>query len=131
MKKLIALIAILIPLTALAQTYFSVTTTAPPIAPTISSGFGTTPSVTQNNGASSFSINVGTGGTATSGVIGLPPALHAWVCTAADTGATPTGQTEQTATSTTTATLTNYSRTNGLAVAWTASEIIQVSCWPN
>jgi hypothetical protein len=102
-----------------------------PTAPTISSGFGTSPSVTHNNGTASFSINVGTGGSATSGVVGLPTASNAWACSAADTGTTPTGQTEQTATSTTTATLTNYSRTTGLAAAWTASEIIQISCWAN
>jgi len=100
-------------------------------APTISSGFGTSPSVSHNNGTLSFSINVGTGGSATSGVIALPSASNAWSCWAADTGATPTGQTEQTATGTATATLTNYSRTTGLAVAWTASEIIQVGCGAN
>jgi hypothetical protein len=100
-------------------------------APTISSGFGTSPSVTHNNGTASFSINVGTGGTATSGVVGLPTATDGWSCYASDTGTTPTGQTEPTAGSTTTVTLTNYSRTTGLAIAWTASEIIQVSCFAN
>jgi hypothetical protein len=100
-------------------------------APTISSGFGTSPSVSQKNTTASFSINVGTGGTATSGVVGLPTASHAWACFAADTGATPTGRTEQTAGSTTTATFTNYSRTTGTALAWTASEIIQIGCFAN
>lgn len=100
-------------------------------APTISSGFGTTPSVTHNNGTASFSINVGTGAAATSGVVGLPTASNGWSCYASDTGTTPTGQTEPTASSTTTVTLTNFSRTTGVAIAWTASEIIQVSCFAN
>jgi hypothetical protein len=101
------------------------------VSPTISSGFGTTPSISHANGTLSFSVNVGTGGTATSGVVGLPTATDAWSCWAADTGTTPTGQTEQTGTSTTTATFTNYSRTTGLAVAWTASEILQIGCAAN
>ena len=101
-------------------------------APTISSGFGTGPSVTHNNGSASFSINVGTGGTATSGVVALnATAADGWSCSASDPGTTPTGQTEVSSASTTTVTLTNYSRTAGTALAWTASEIIQVSCFAN
>jgi hypothetical protein len=100
-------------------------------APTISSGFGSSPSVSENNGTASFSINVGTGGSASSGVVGLPTASHAWSCFASDTGVTPTGQTEVMAGTTTSITLTNYSRTSGLATAWTASEIIQVGCFAN
>jgi hypothetical protein len=102
-----------------------------PTAPTISSGFGTTPTIASQNGTSSFSVNVGTGGTATSGVITLPTAVNGWSCFASDVGATPTGRTEPTAMTTTSVTLTNFSRTTGLAVAWTASEIIQVSCFAN
>jgi hypothetical protein len=100
-------------------------------APTISSGFGTTPTIASTNGPASFSVNVGTGGTATSGVITLPAAAHGWSCYCSDVGATPTGRTEPTAMTTTSVTLTNFSRTTGLAVAWTASEIIQVSCFAN
>jgi len=100
-------------------------------APTISSGFGSSPSISKNNGTSSFSVNVGTGGAATSGVVSLPTAANAWACWAADTGTTPTGRTEQTGTSTATATFTNYSRTTGSALAWTASEIIQIGCVAN
>jgi hypothetical protein len=61
----------------------------------------------------------------------VPTASHAWSCWASDTGTTPTGQTEPTAGTTTTLTLTNYSRTTGTPVAWTASEIIQVGCMAN
>ena len=48
--------------------------------PTISSGFGTTPSIVNSNGTAAFSINVGTGGTASSGVITLPAATTDWNC---------------------------------------------------
>ncbi len=100
-------------------------------APTVSSGFGSSPSITGNFGPSSFSINVGTGGAASSGVIGLPAAAHGWACTAADV-TTPTGDlTQQTDSSTTSATFTNYVRTTGIAGPWTASDILQASCWPN
>jgi hypothetical protein len=100
-------------------------------APTVSSGFGTSPSISHGASTASFSINVGTGGTASSGVVGLPAAVDAWSCFASDTGTTPTGQTEVTAGSTTTITVTNYSRTAGTPLAWTASEIIQLGCFAN
>lgn len=101
-------------------------------APTISSGFGTSPSVTQNNGPSSFSVNVGTGGTATSGVVGLPTAAHGWACSVADvtTASSSVFLTKQTASSTTTATIGNFN-TSGVATAWVASDILQISCQPN
>lgn len=103
-----------------------------PAAPTVSSGFGTSPTISQNNGTASFSINVGTGGVATSGVIALPAAPHAWACTVADVTTPATNMTQQTAAaSTTTVGFTNYVRTTGVAGAWTASDILQVSCWPN
>ena len=89
-------------------------------APTISSGFGTTPSIVASNGTASFTINVGTGGVATSGLIGLRAATTGWNCFATD----PTTNivTRETATTTTTATLT-------AASAWAASDILQVSCF--
>jgi hypothetical protein len=51
-------------------------------APTISSGFGTSPSIVSANSTASFRVNVGTGGVATSGVVGLPTAAgNGWSCT--------------------------------------------------
>lgn len=100
-------------------------------APTISSGFGTSSSVVSNNGTMAFSINVGTGGTATSGVIGLPTAPHGWACFGTDitTNSTAVSQTKQTATSTTSATIGNFSDV-AVATAWAASDIVSVSCFP-
>lgn len=101
-------------------------------APSIASGFGSSPSVTQNNGPASFSVNVGTGGSASSGVVTLPAAAHAWACSVADvtTQSTSVFLTKQTATGTTSVTFTNYN-TAGAATAWAASDVLQVSCWPN
>jgi len=97
-------------------------------APTIFSGFGTSPSVTASNGTAAFRINVGTGGTATSGVVGLPTAANGWNCFASDITTPATGHAiKQTATSTTSVTLTNYNNA-GAATAWAASDIIIVNC---
>jgi hypothetical protein len=98
-------------------------------APTISSGFGTTPSISANNGTFAFRVNVGTGGTATSGVVGLPAATTGWNCKATDitTNSSTVYQTKQTASSTTTATFGNFN-TAGAAAAWAASDILAVEC---
>lgn len=96
-------------------------------APTISSGFGTSPSIAASNGAAAFTINVGTGGTAQNGVIGLPAATTGWIVQARDLTNDATIVVSQTASSTTTATIQAYSRTTGLAVAFNASDILQVT----
>jgi hypothetical protein len=89
-------------------------------APTISSGFGTSPSIVASNGPSAFTLNVGTGGAATSGVVGLPAATTGWSCFANDR--TNNTVTRQTATTTTSATFT-------AAAAWAASDILNISCF--
>lgn len=93
-------------------------------APTVSSGFGTNPSIAANNGTGAFTINVGTGGSASSGVIGLPTATTGWVVNCTDLTTPGVNQTKQTAVSTTSATVTNYNTTTGMAAAWTASDIL-------
>src|SRR5882672_150581 len=95
------------------------------VAPTISSGFGSSPSIPNNNGTCSFTINVGTGGSATSGVIGLPTANVGWAvqCTDNTTTSATVFTTKQTATSATTATIGNFAAA-GTAAAWTASDIL-------
>jgi hypothetical protein len=100
--------------------------------PTIASGFGTSPSVVSANGPSAMSINVGTGGVATSGVVTLVPAITGWIChvnnfTAA--GAHVAYNTRQIATTTTSVTLENQTTSTGAAVAWAASDILRVSCF--
>lgn len=119
-------------------------------APTISSGFGTSPSIANNNGTGAFTINVGTGGTATSGVISLPQyvaaatqdsqstqgAANGYACSCADT-TTPTAGTciasgMSCSAGACTMTVGNYkmSTSTGLPVlsAWTASDVVAVTC---
>jgi hypothetical protein len=94
--------------------------------PTISSGFGTSPTVAHQNGSFAFEINVGTGGTASSGVIAFNTAAgDGWAvnCTDISTQSATVFLTKQTASSTTTATVTNYN-TSGAAAAWAASDLL-------
>lgn len=99
-------------------------------APTISSGFGTSPSVTINNGTPTFRINVGTGGVATSGTISLPIAPGGqWNCFCNDitTISTTVFMCRQTGGTNNTATIGNFN-TSGSASAWTASDVLLVQC---
>jgi hypothetical protein len=93
------------------------------VAPTISSGFGTSPSVPNGKSTVSFTINVGTGGTASSGVIAFPLAPDGWQVSCNDV-TTKIGPLQQTGTTTTTATITQYNF-SGTATAWSASDILQ------
>jgi hypothetical protein len=99
-------------------------------APTVASGFGTSPSIPHANGTAAFTVNVGTGGTASSGVLTLPAATTGWTCHV-DPNAAPqaAGVTYSAPTSTTSVTLTNYTQSTGVALAWAASEVLQVSCF--
>jgi hypothetical protein len=111
--------AVTLPALNLATTYISAT------APAISSGFGASPSIVHSNGTAVFTINVGTGGTAASGVIGLPRAKNGWAvhCDDITTQSTSVFVTKQTATSTTSATLTQYSA-SAVAAPWSASDVL-------
>jgi hypothetical protein len=87
--------------------------------PTISSGFGTSPSILSNNGSGTFRVNVGTGGVATSGVVGMPTAAAGWNCQVIDM--TNNTVTRETASTTTTVTVT-------AAAAWAASDTLIFNC---
>ncbi len=98
-------------------------------APTIASGFGTSPSVVANNGTAAFTINVGTGGTASSGVVTMPAATTGWACVVAPNAAPQAGAEMFSApTSTTSITITNYTASTAVALAWPASAVLQVTC---
>ena len=101
-------------------------------APTISSGFGTSPSVPANNGTAAFTINVGTGGTASAGVIGMPTATTGWNCSVTNRSAVVANRanqwTVQTATTTTSVTVQNQTISTGAALAWTASDVLALLC---
>ena len=88
--------------------------------PSISSGFGTSPSVASSNGTCTFRVNVGGGGAATSGVVTVgDTATTGWNCQVTDfSNNTVTRQTNQT---TTTVTVT-------AAAAWAANDILIFNC---
>lgn len=97
-------------------------------APTVTSA-GTSPSIPDNNGTCAFTVNVGTGGTATTVVLGLPTAPNGWSCTASDitTQSTSVFLQKQTASTVNSATIINYN-TAGAATAFTASDKLRMSC---
>lgn len=97
-------------------------------APTIASGFGTSPSISIQNGTTAFEITVGTGGTDTSGVITLPTASGGWNAHVSGlyTGST---MTRQTASSTTSVTLSNYDTVTGGNAAWSVGAKLRVICF--
>lgn len=99
-------------------------------APTISSGFGGTPSIVASNGPGAFTINVGTGGVATTGVVGLPTAAAGWSCNFNDQTTTSATVfiTKQTANTTASVTIGNFNDTTG-AAAWAAGDIINAQCF--
>ena len=89
-------------------------------APSISSGFGTSPSVSSSKGPYSFIVNVGTGGSATSGVVAMPAIAPAgWVCAVTDQDHNIA--TRESAYTTTTVTVT-------AASAWNASDHLLFVC---
>lgn len=98
-------------------------------APSISSGFGSSPSVVANNGTAAFTINVGTGGSATTGVVTMPAATAGWACSVNDVTTTSATVfiTKQTATTTNSVTVGNFT-TAGIAGAWVASDVLQFMC---
>lgn len=99
-------------------------------APTIASGFGSNPSIPNNNGTAAFTVNVGTGASASSGVITLPTATTGWICTCNDTSTFSSSvfACRQSGSSQTTATLTEY--TNAAAThAWASGDVLAVSCF--
>jgi hypothetical protein len=87
--------------------------------PTIASGFGTSPSIVNSNGTAVFEVNVGTGGSATSGVLTMPTASVGWSCQVTDMNTNDV--TRETAFTTTSVTLT-------AASAWTASDKLLINC---
>jgi hypothetical protein len=100
-------------------------------ATTVASGFGTSPSITASNGTAAFSLNVGTGGTATSGAIALPLAPNGWKLSVENITATSANRgnqrTVQTASTTSTATVQNQTISTGAALAWNASDVLLIS----
>jgi hypothetical protein len=100
--------------------------------PTISSGFGTSPSVSNANGSASFIVNVGTGGSATAGVIGMPTAAGGWNCFVGNLSAHAghrADDTVMTSSTVSTVTIENQTKSSGAATAWTTGDNLYLSCF--
>lgn len=82
------------------------------------------------NGTARFQVNVGTGCTGSQPLVfTLPAATNGWNCYAQDSSnAAGNAPAQSSAISATSVTVTNYSRTTGLAAAWTDSDLVVVSC---
>ena len=94
-------------------------------APTIASGFGTAPSVAYSRGTSNFGINVGTGGTASGGLLTMPAATAGWTLAAGAVSANTAGcVTSAVSTSATSVTVSNIILSTGAACPWPASAVI-------
>jgi len=94
--------------------------------PSISSGFGTSPSINSGATSGSFRLNVGTGGTANTGVIAFDKAAdNGWSCSCTNGSAVSVCRSEPT--STTTVTIKNYNSSLTLT-AWGASNVLQLQC---
>lgn len=100
--------------------------------PTIASGFGTNPAIVVANGSAAFTINVGTGGTASAGVVTMPAATTGWACQVENVTGVAANRanqrTVQTATTTTSITIQNQTISTGAALAWTASDVVRALC---
>jgi len=94
--------------------------------PTISSGFGTSPTISAVN-TFVFKIVVGTGGAA-NGTITLPAAQNGWLAFAADVTSGSTLFLQLTGSTTTSVTFTSFSVTTGAAANMSASDVILVNC---
>ena len=94
--------------------------------PTISSGFGTSPTILANS-TFCFKIVVGTGGAA-SGTITLPTAPNGWLAFAADVTSGSTLFLQLTGSTATSVTFTSYSVTTGVAANMSAGDVVLVNC---
>jgi hypothetical protein len=98
--------------------------------PTIASGFGASPFMTNANGTGFFTVNVGTGGTASTGTLTLPPAAHYWGCTCQDmsTFSTSVFMCRASATNSTTVSITNFN-SSAVATPWGSGDYVNVQCY--
>jgi len=97
-------------------------------APTIASGFGTSPSIVWQNGTATFLISVGTGGTATNGTITMPAATNSWSCIAQNQTLNALALTTLVGIPNNTSLyLTSYN-SSGVSTAWPTNTTIKLIC---
>jgi len=96
--------------------------------PVIASGFGTAPTI-KGATPNCFAVTVGSGGAA-NGTITLPTAPNGWMCIANDVTNGSALFLQQTASSTTSVTVTGYGITTGLATNMSAGDVIVMTWIP-
>jgi len=98
-------------------------------SPGIGTGWGTGASVVVHNGTAAIRVNVGTGGTASTGTITfLKAATTGWNCSATDITNPGGNLTRQSGSTTNSVSFTNYN-TSGVATAWPASDVLSILCF--
>ncbi len=99
-------------------------------APTLASGGCTNAAMVNNNGTARFEADVGTSCSGSQPLVfTLPAATTGWNCTAQNVTNPATSVAAQTsAVSTTSVTITSFSRTLGTAAAWADGDNVVVSC---
>jgi hypothetical protein len=97
-------------------------------APTIFSQFGTGATILHANGTASFQINVGTGGTSSSGAITLPVAPNGWNCLPINQLGVGVARQDNNPLPTL-AQFSNRDPATGNLVAWTSGATMLVSCF--
>ena len=95
----------------------------------IASGFGTGALIESGYTTQGFVINVGTGGSASAGVLTMPQATYGWMCLF-NAPADHTSHTVQTGNDATSVTLTNYDLVSGAYAAWGSGDTIAAQCRP-
>lgn len=100
--------------------------------PAINTGWGVGAAVIPNGqGTAVFKVNVGTGGTASSGTLTMPSAHTDWVCQVNDINAAASNaayNTVQTVGGSTGITVQNQTKSTGAAVAWSSGDILTFTC---
>lgn len=96
-------------------------------APTLGTGWGTGATITAFN-STAFKVVVGTGGAA-NGTINFPTAANGWIVFAADVTGGTTLFLQQTASTATSATVTSFSITSGLAANMAAGDTILINAF--
>lgn len=99
-------------------------------APSAPSACGTSPSISANNGTAAFRVTVGTGGTANTCTWTMPTSITGWNCFVTDitTRSATVFLQKQTAGTATSVTVGNFDAA-GAAAAFTASDVLAVSCF--
>lgn len=97
-------------------------------APAIASGFNTASNSITGTNTGAFQVTVGTSTATTTGVVTMPTATTGWACSAADVTTPATHMIQQTGSTTTSVTVTDYARTTGVAQNMANSDKIVFNC---